>query len=39
MWRGFVKGLMNKEIDHFNDHSIDQYIEYLFQEVQQTCEL
>jgi triacylglycerol lipase len=39
MWKGFVKGIMNKEIDHFNDHSIDQYIEYLFYEVQQTCEL
>jgi len=32
LWKGFVKGLKNKEIDHFSDHLIDRYVDYIYQE-------
>jgi hypothetical protein len=28
-WRGFVSGLTKREFDHFTDHSILRYIEYI----------
>jgi triacylglycerol lipase len=28
-WRGFVAGLKQREFDHFTDHSIMRYIEYI----------
>ena len=28
-WRGFVGGLKSREFDHFTDHSIMRYIEYI----------
>ena len=28
-WRGFVRGLKLREFDHFTDHSITRYIEYI----------
>ncbi len=31
LWRGFVKGIRQGKIDHFEDHSIVQYIEYIYQ--------
>jgi triacylglycerol lipase len=30
-WRGFVQGLRHKEIDHFTDHAISRYIDYIRQ--------
>jgi triacylglycerol lipase len=32
-WRGFVRGLKLREIDHFTDHSITRYIEYILRAV------
>lgn len=32
--RGFLRGLRRLQIDHFSDHSIEQYIAYLHAEVQ-----
>ena len=32
-WKGFVLGLKNKQIDHFSDHLIDRYVEYIYQEA------
>ena len=32
-WKGFITGLKNREIDHFSDHSITRYIEYIFNEA------
>ncbi len=29
LWRGFVKGVKQGKIDHFEDHSIVQYIEHI----------
>ncbi len=29
-WNGFVSGLKKKEIDHFSDHSIERYVEYIY---------
>lgn len=31
MWRGFVKGIKQGNIDHFEDHSIVRYIEHIYQ--------
>ena len=28
-WRGFVRGLKLREFDHFTDHSITRYVEYI----------
>ncbi|MCK5726036.1 MAG: lipase family protein [Thiotrichaceae bacterium] len=33
LWKGFVMGLKKKEIDHFSDHSINRYIQYIYDEV------
>ena len=33
MWKGFVSGLKRKELDHFSDHLIDRYIEYIYAEA------
>lgn len=30
-WKGFVMGLKKREIDHFSDHLIDRYVEYIYQ--------
>jgi triacylglycerol lipase len=31
LWRGFVKGIKQGKIDHFEDHSIMGYIEHIYQ--------
>lgn len=28
-WKGFVMGLKKRQIDHFSDHLIDHYVEYI----------
>jgi triacylglycerol lipase len=33
LWKGFVTGLKNKQIDHFSDHLIDNYVDYIYQET------
>jgi len=38
LWKGFVKGLKNRELDHFSDHLIDRYVEYIYAETQQEVE-
>lgn len=35
MWRGFVQGLRTGELDHFSDHAIQRYVNYLLRAVQQ----
>ncbi len=32
-WSGFINGLKLGKIDHFHDHLIDQYVEFIYQEV------
>jgi triacylglycerol lipase len=32
-WRGFVRGLKLREFDHFTDHSITRYVEYILRAV------
>ena len=39
MWKGFVGGLKNKEIDHFSDHSIIRYIDYIYREAKEKAEV
>ena len=34
-WRGFIRGLRERRFDHFADHSIGQYIEHVWQAVQE----
>ena len=29
-WKGFMMGLKKREIDHFSDHLIDRYVEYIY---------
>lgn len=36
--RGFLGGLLNFRIDHFSDHSIDRYIEYILGELNRSGE-
>lgn len=36
MWRGFVGGLRNRKLDHFSDHLIDQYVEYIYLESERS---
>lgn len=38
-WSGFVKGLKLGKIDHFHDHLIDQYVEFIYQEAKTAGEL
>ncbi len=38
-WSGFIKGLKLGKIDHFHDHLIDQYVEFIYQEVKAAGEL
>jgi triacylglycerol lipase len=33
-WRGFLRGLRERRFDHFSDHSIGQYIEHIWNAVQ-----
>ena len=33
MWRGFVSSLKQRKLDHFSDHLIDNYVEYIYQET------
>ena len=33
LWKGFVTGLKNKKIDHFSDHLIDRYVDYIYEEA------
>lgn len=39
MWKGFVSGLKNKEIDHLTDHAISRYIDYIYREAVSSGEL
>lgn len=32
LWKGFVLGLKNREVDHFSDHLIDRYVDYIYKE-------
>lgn len=38
LWKGFFLGLKNKEIDHFSDHSIIRYVNYIFREASNVSE-
>ncbi len=38
-WKGVLMGLKRFEIDHFTDHSIDRYVEYIFREAVAAGEL
>lgn len=33
-WKGFVLGIKNRELDHFSDHLIDRYVDYIYKEVE-----
>jgi len=33
-WKGFIKGLKNRELDHFSDHLIERYVEYIYLQTQ-----
>ena len=35
-WKGFVTGLKKREVDHFSDHLIDRYVDYIYKEVSPT---
>ena len=37
-WKGFVLGLKNREIDHFSDHLIDRYVDYIYKEVESSVD-
>lgn len=39
MWKGFIGGLKKKEIDHFSDHSIVRYVDYIYREAKQKGEV
>jgi triacylglycerol lipase len=32
-WKGFVSGLKNRSIDHFEDHIIDRYVDHIYLEA------
>lgn len=34
-WRGFLRGLRERKFDHFSDHSIGQYLEHIWNAVQE----
>jgi triacylglycerol lipase len=34
-WRGFLRGLRERKFDHFSDHLIGQYIEHIWNAVQE----
>lgn len=38
-WKGFIMGLRKKEIDHFSDHAITRYVDYIFHEANAAGEL
>ncbi|WP_083732532.1 lipase family protein [Fuerstiella marisgermanici] len=38
-WRGFLRGLLSFKVDHFSDHSIDRYVEYILGAVQEAGDL
>lgn len=38
-WRGFLRGLKTGEFDHFSDHIIDRYVEYIYNEAKTRGEL
>ncbi len=38
-WRGFIKGIKSGEIDHFSDHLIDRYVQYIYDEAVSRGEL
>ena len=31
-WRGFMQGVRSGEFDHFSDHLIDRYVQYIYEE-------
>lgn len=35
-WKGFITGLKKREVDHFSDHLIDRYVDYIYKEVSPT---
>ena len=32
-WKGLISGLKKYEVDYFSDHSIDRYVEYIYQSM------
>ena len=38
-WTGFVSGLKNRTIDHFRDHLIDRYVDYIYLEARSAGQL
>ena len=30
LWKGFIMGLKKHEVDHFSDHLIDRYVDYIY---------
>lgn len=32
-WKGFISGLKNRNIDHFEDHIIDRYVDHIYFEA------
>lgn len=32
-WDGFIRGLKNRKVDHFEDHIIDRYVDYIYFEA------
>ena len=32
-WDGFISGLKNRKVDHFEDHIIDRYVDYIYLEA------
>ncbi len=37
-WRGFLKGIRQRQIDHFSDHSIHNYCQHLVKAVNEELE-
>ena len=38
-WKGFVSGLKNRNIDHFEDHIIDRYVDHIYFEALRSGDL
>lgn len=38
-WKGFISGLKNRNIDHFEDHIIDRYVDHIYFEALRSGDL
>ena len=38
-WNGFISGLKNRKLDHFEDHIIDRYVDYIYLEALKSGDL